>query len=526
MEANAGTGQWLLAENARLRAELAQARLLSAAVKSSDDAILTKNLEGFITSWNLGAERLFGYTPEEIIGKPLSVLVPAERTDDMRVIVERIRRGERVDHFETRRKAKDGRLLDVSVTVSPLYDDAGQLIGASKIVRDISGLKRAEQEQREANRRKDEFLAMLAHELRNPLAPICNALQILRLTGEQESPVMEQAAGMIGRQVNQLIRLVDDLLDVSRVSRGKIQLQTSPVDLAEVIQQAVETSQPLIESREHMLNVILPSDPVRVEGDFTRLAQIVSNLINNAAKYTDAGGEISVAVESVEMKDSSGRTEAAIRVRDNGRGIDPVNLDSLFDLFYQADRNIDRAEGGLGIGLSLVRSLVEMHGGRVEVGSEGRGRGSVFTVFLPRLLEERPAQPIPQPAGNEATEKGRHRIVLVDDNPDVADSMVMLLELYGHEVMVAHDGREGFELAMQAKPDMILLDIGLPYMDGFEVCRALRMAGMEDVLIVALTGYSQDEDRNRAAEAGFDWHLAKPVDMQTLENLLASLPAK
>ena len=515
--------QRLRAENAALRAELAKARLLSAAVESSDDAILTKDLDDNITSWNQGAERMFGYTAEEIVGKHLSVLVPPERWDDMSLIIERIRAGERVEHFETQRLTRDGRLLAVSVTVSPVYDDAGQIVGASKIVRDISALKQAELEQREANQRKDEFLAMLAHELRNPLAPICNAVQILRMTGEH-TPAMEQATGMIGRQVNQLIRLVDDLLDVSRVSRGKINLQKEPVDLVAVVHQAVETSQPLIKSREHTLEMTLPPHKIRVDGDFTRLAQVISNLLNNAAKYTDAGGVISVSVELATPENPSPGAEAVIRVRDNGRGIDPLILDCLFDLFYQADRNIDRAEGGLGIGLSLVKSLVDMHGGRVEVHSEGKGRGSEFAVYLPCQMEEQALQPVQ--ADGQETPTQSHSILLVEDNPDVADSMAMLLELYGHEVLVAHDGRRGVELAVQEKPAMVLLDIGLPDMNGYETCRAMRAAGLEDVLIVALTGYHQDEDRTKAAEAGFDWHLAKPVDIQVLEDLLASLPVR
>lgn len=396
------------------------------------------------------------------------------------------------------------------------FDKAGGVQGAFGITQDITGRKLAELALQEANHHKDAFLAMLAHELRNPLASICNAVHVVHLKGAQE-PTLHRATAMIERQVKQLIRLVDDLLDISRVSRGKITLQKETVEVAAVIRQAVETSQPHIEAQQHQLQVELPVSTLRVEGDFTRLAQVVSNVLNNAAKYTDAGGSITVAVAQVGH-------EAVIRVRDNGRGIDPVALKSLFDLFYQVDRNLDRSDGGLGIGLSLVKSLVDMHGGQVEAHSEGLGKGSEFIIRLPCLAEEAALQATDILANSPVSSRTQ-RILLVDDNPDVADSMVMLLTIFGHEVLVAHDGKQAVEVALRERPAVVLLDIGLPGMDGYQACRAMRNGGLNDTLIVAMTGYGQEDDRRKAEAAGFDLHMPKPVDVQVLEELLASLPS-
>ena len=415
----------------------------------------------------------------------------------------------------------DGTTQWVKWEVLPWFSADGQVGGILTAAEEITERVQVKKELQEANRRKDEFLAMLAHELRNPLAPISNAVQILRMTGPQ-NPTLEQTTGMIGRQVNQLVRLVDDLLDVSRVSRGKIKLQKELLDLAVVVHQAVETSQPLLESRQHTLNVTLPSRRIRVEGDFTRLAQVISNLLNNAAKYTDAGGTIDLAVEQQIGDGPDASAQAIIRVRDNGRGIDPAVLDSLFDLFYQVDRNLDRSEGGLGIGLSLVKNIIDMHGGHVEAHSTGRGNGSEFIIRLPCLPEEQPAG-LAGVADNQPQPAAGQRILLVDDNPDVAESMSLLLSLYGHEVLVAHDGREAVEVALRERPALVLLDIGLPYLDGYQACQAMRNGGLAATLIVALSGYGQDDDRRKAKEAGFDRHMAKPVDMEALEELLASL---
>lgn len=370
---------------------------------------------------------------------------------------------------------------------------------------------------RESDHRKDEFLAMLAHELRNPLAPISNAVELL---GFSPDPTFRAARDIIKRQVVQLARLVDDLLDVSRVSSGKINLQKSPCDLALVAQNAVETTKPFIDSRRHALHVTLPEQPLRVDGDFTRLSQMIGNLLHNAAKYTDVGGEIWLTVEK-SIGNAGRGGEAVIRVRDTGRGIEPRAIKNLFDLFYQADQNLDRAEGGLGIGLSLVKQLVEMHGGSVDANSAGQGKGSEFTIRLPLLTDEPAPAHEHEDVALAPVRSARVRILVVDDNLDSAESMAMLLRMEGHEVLTAHDGKKAVEMALRERPAVVLLDIGLPHLDGYQVCHAIREGGMKDALIVAMTGYGQDEDRRRSHESRFDAHLVKPVDLQALGALLA-----
>jgi signal transduction histidine kinase len=364
----------------------------------------------------------------------------------------------------------------------------------------------------QAGRRKDEFLAMLSHELRNPLAPLRNAIQVLRLQGPPD-PGLVVVCDMIERQVLHLVRLVNDLLDVSRVSSGKIQLQKEPLDLAAAVRQAEEMSRSQIQDRGHELTVTLPEEPVRVEGDFARLTQVIANLLDNAAKYTDEGGKVWLTLEKTP-------DQAVLRVRDTGRGLDATALKSLFELFYQADRNLDRSDGGLGIGLSLVKSLVHMHGGTVEAHSEGHGKGSEFVVYLPCLPAPSEGQPVaslepPAPAAPGA------RVLVVDDNRDSADSIALLLRLFGHEVLTAYDGRSAVEVSLRERPDIVFLDIGLPGLNGYQTCQAMRAGGLKDALIVAVTGYGQDEDRRRSHQAGFDAHQVKPVDLQAIRDLLA-----
>jgi two-component system, chemotaxis family, CheB/CheR fusion protein len=381
------------------RAEIASAHL-AAIVASSDDAIISKDLDSVMTSWNKGAEALFGYTAEEAIGKSVTILIPSDRIDEEASILERIRRGETIKHYETVRRCKDGRLLDISLTVSPIRDAAGRIIGAAKIAREITEQREMANQLRqyaanlsEADRRKNEFLAMLAHELRNPLAPIRNALQILRLKNGDGHAVYS-ASEMMERQVGQMVRLVDDLLDVSRVSRGKIELRVGRIELASVVNQAVEAVRPSCEKMEHELTVKLPPQPIYLNADPTRLAQLIGNLLNNACKFTDKGGRISLAVE----RDGE---QAIIRVRDNGVGIAADQLPRIFDMFTQVDTSLERSVSGLGIGLTLVKRLVEMHGGTVEVSSAGLGHGSEFVVRLPALAET--AQTPPEPVVNEPT---------------------------------------------------------------------------------------------------------------------------
>jgi signal transduction histidine kinase len=386
---------------------------------------------------------------------------------------------------------------------------------------EVAGRKQLEQElQRraeqlaEADRRKDEFLAMLGHELRNPLAPIRNAVGVLRLLGLTD-PQAQWARDVIERQVGHLARLVDDLLDVSRISRGRVTLRTAPVALAEVVGRAVESSRPLLDTRRHALAVELPAEPVRLEADPDRLAQVVTNLLNNAAKYTPEGGRVRLAAERR-------GDEVLLRVGDNGVGIAPEMLPRVFDLFAQAEQTSDRSAGGLGLGLTLVKSLVELHGGRVEAFSEGLGRGSEFVVRLP--CSESAGEPATNGAARTSgPSRPARRVLVVDDNADAADSLALLLRVDGHEVRVAYDGPAALQEAAAFRPEVVLLDIGLPRMDGYEVARRLRgQAELKEALLVAVTGYGQDEDRRRAEEAGFDAHLVKPTDPAVLHELLAA----
>ncbi|HEY3966263.1 MAG TPA: response regulator [Planctomycetaceae bacterium] len=378
-------------------------------------------------------------------------------------------------------------------------------------------LQAIQHELKEADRRKDQFLAMLGHELRNPLAPIRNAISIVKKLGLDNADLV-WCQDVIERQTEHLVRLVDDLLDVSRVSRGKIQIEKRTIDVAVAVQQALEICRPVIDARRHNLSVSLPAAPILVDGDLTRLAQVVANLINNAAKYTDAGGHIWVTVDG----DGDDARNVAIRVRDDGRGLDAEAIANLFQLFYQVDIDLDRADGGLGVGLALVRSLVEMHGGTVAATSAGRGQGSEFTVRLPRTAQ---AARVAAPAAeNKATSS--LRILVVDDNFDAARSLAMMLRILGHVACLAHDGHSAVEAALREPLDVVLLDIGLPGMNGYEVCRSLRRHGMTRELIVAVTGYGQESDRQLALEAGFDLHLVKPVGLPAIQQLLADHAAK
>ena len=641
----------------RRRAEREMARLV-AIVESSDDAIISHSPDGAIVSFNPGAERMYGYQAADVIGQHLSVLLPPDRADEVPELMQRLRRGERIDHYETVRRRKDGTLIDVSISISPLRDSAGRLIGASKIARDVTAdrraarvlreseerfhmladsapvliwvnglegcefvnrsyasfvgmsvdevrgmgwtravhaedldeylrayraafgaratfeaqvrlrgaadgeyrwhqsvghprltgdgsflgyvgcsfdieqIKQSEAALREADRRKDDFLAMLGHELRNPLAPIRNAVGVLGSAGSAHE--REWARDVIERQVRHLTRLVDDLLDVSRITRGKITLRAARVRLTDAVNLAVETVRPLAEERGQTLVVALPpgdhGQHLFVHGDEARLAQVFQNLLHNATKFTPAGGHVRVAVE----RDGG---DASVRVCDDGCGITPELLASVFEPFAQADRSLDRAGGGLGIGLTLVKTLVEMHGGRVEARSAGAGRGSEFVVRLPISPEpaaraepmrppardDRALAPVPGGGANgEAVRRiGPLRVLVVDDNLDSARSMSLLLKLWGHESEVAPDGPAAIERAAALRPHVVLLDIGLPGMSGYDVARELRCRPeSRGAMIVAVTGYGRSEDRQRSAAAGFDHHLVKPVDPSAVERLL------
>jgi PAS domain S-box-containing protein len=606
-------------------------------VDSSDDAIISESLDGVVTSWNRGAERLFGYTAAEIVGGLITPLSAPGHDADVAAIPERVRRGERVDPYETRWRTKDGRVIDILLSVSPIRHRDGTLVGTSRIARDLTQRKQAEEELRrselrfarfmqnlpglawikdsrgryvyandaaerafglprdrlygrtdeetfppgtaavfrehdrraveagsgiqvvetlehpdgtvhhslvskfaipnpgdvealaggmaiditdrlemeaalrEADRRKDEFLAMLAHELRNPLSAIANASLVAGQAGTEEDRAW--ALDVIGRQVGNLGRMIDDLLDVTRITRGKIQLRREVVDVPTVLARAIEAVQPLIAQRGHALDVSQSSGDLRVDADPTRLEQVFTNLLANAAKYTDPGGHLDVAA-------TRQGEEIVVTVRDDGIGIPAETMPHIFDLFAQADRTLDRSQGGLGIGLTLVQRLVALHGGVVSARSDGPGMGSEFLVRLPASEAKRhEARRAPAPDGRA---QSRPRVLVVDDNIDSARGFERLLRAAGHEVLTAHDGRSALAVAREYRPEIVLLDIGLPGMNGYDVAAELRgMDGLEGLLIVAVTGYGQESDRARAQAAGFDAHLVKPVDMGALRTLLA-----
>lgn len=676
----------------RKRAEEVQAQL-AAIVESSDDAIISKTLDGVIVSWNQSATRLYGYSVEEAIGAPIAMIVPADRREEEKLILERLRRGERVDHIETVRVDKAGRRLNVSLTVSPVRDSSGRIVGASKVARDITARREADgailalrdqlalqladlrrlhdmssrlcttlelqpileeilrtavavegtdmgllslwepdavclqvgaslgfgavflsqisgvpagvgacglsfqerrrvvvedvesdptvgplrdamsaagiksihctplitrsgesvgvlslhfrwhhkpsdremnvidlcarqavdfienarlyAELRESDRRKDEFLATLAHELRNPLAPISNALQILSMSGNL-TPTVEGVRSIMERQVKHLVRLVDDLLEISRITRGKIDLRRELVPLGLIIESAVETSRPLINEAKHQLTISLPAESLVVHADPVRLAQVFSNLLNNAAKYTDDGGKIWLTVR----RDGA---EAIVTVRDNGLGIPAEMQSRVFDIFSQVDHTRGRSQGGLGIGLSLAKRLVELHDATIDMHSAGRGRGTEFAVRLP-LVTDAPEVIVSDPVVPNAALPPR-KIVIVDDTRAAAHVLCKLLQAMGQQVHTATTAAAGVELIRAERPDIVISDIAMPEVDGYELARRLRRDDeFKGVTLVALTGYGQASDRRQTRAAGFDFHLVKPVSLDDLQSLLAALP--
>jgi PAS domain S-box-containing protein len=414
--------------------------------------------------------------------------------------------------------AKDGTEMPIDDSGAPIRDGHGRIVGVVLVFRDVTERRGSERALEDADRRKDEFLAMLAHELRNPLAPIRNAAHTLGLLGPGDDRI-RWVSGVIERQVGLMTRLVDDLLDVSRITSGKITLQREIVSVRAVLAQAVEAARPLAEGRRQALELDVPEDAGLIEGDPARLTQAVGNLLDNAIKYTDDGGQIRVRA-------GLAADEVVIVVEDMGAGIDPGLLPHVFDLFIQADRSLERKQGGLGLGLTLVRRLVEMHGGRVEAASAGPGLGSAFTIRLPRLGADA-AEPAvaPGPAEGDLPAGPARRILVVDDQPDSTDSLALFLRLRGHEVRIAHDGPSALDEIERHRPDVVFLDLGLPGMSGYDVARRVRRTeDLGALRLVALTGYGTDADRQKTRDAGFDVHLAKPVDPRALDALLAGLP--
>jgi two-component system CheB/CheR fusion protein len=631
----------------------ARLSLLAAIIHDSDDAIATKTLDGVVTSWNRGAERLFGYTAAEIVGRPITILFPPDRLGEETEFLLRLSRGEHVDHYETVRRRKDGRLIDISVTLSPLRDEAGTIFGVSKIARDITLRKRAEAVLREqlefwrvalasigdgvividaarqvtfinheaevltgwsgnaaagrpladvfviihegtrkpvegpvdramadrtavqlashaalvsrdgrvrpiddcaapilaadgtvvgavlvfrdaaerrrvetdrarmlaeertaraaaerVNRTKDEFLAVLAHELRNPLAAILNGVATLDRIGSA-SPDAVRVRDIVRRQSEHLTGVLEELLDVARIGQRKIELHRQPLDMRTIVQQAFEADRHRFEARRQRVVVTPASEPVIVLGDPVRLQQIVSNLLTNAAKYTPPDGVVTITV-AVEDND------AVVRVRDTGIGIPSERLDEIFDLFTQVATK-GRSQSGLGIGLALTKQLTELHGGSVAALSEGSGKGSEFIVRLPRL-------PGAAVEGEQAVPPGlaaRHRLLIIDDDRDSRDVLAMSLEVDGHRVFAAGSGREGLEIAVVERPTAAIVDIGMADIDGYEVARRLRQAMGAEITLIAFSGYGQPEDRRRSLEAGFDAHVVKPATGEEILSVLA-----
>ena len=623
--------------------QLLTARLLASIIETSNDAIISKSLDGIIQSWNAAAEQLFGYTAEQAVGQHISLVIPPERIAEEDQIIASLKAGNRIEHFETERVRKDGQRITVSLTISPIKDDSGKVVGASKIVRDVTERKRTESERQnfvtvienstdfigmcdmqgipffvnraglemvgldsveqarntplvefffpedqgmilneflpkvlehghgevevrfrnfktgearwmaykvltlttsnnepvgfatvsqdvterkrladdlkrlaldlsETDRRKNEFLATLAHELRNPLAPMSNMLEVVR-RAKGDPQILERAHGTFERQLDQMVRLVDDLLDLSRITHDRLELRRSDVELSSVIQQAVEVARPLIDAAGHHLTINLPEEPIYLNADRARLAQVFGNLLNNSCKYTKAHGHISLNAKRLD-------NEVLVTVKDNGTGIPQDKLDTIFDMFMQVDRTSERAQAGLGIGLTLVKRLTEMHGGSIEAKSKGEGQGSEFIVRLP--IVNRRLSVIEPAASRDASAK--RRILIVDDNRDSAASLSMLLELTGNEIYTAHDGVEAMAKIEKHRPEVVLLDIGLPKLDGHEVCRRVREQPWgKAIVVIALTGWGQEDDRRRSEEAGFNGHLVKPVDYDKLLELLSTL---
>ena len=493
------------------------------AADAREYAIFLLGLDGRLLCWNPGAEHLFGYPSREIIGQHFSLLFSPEDNltgqpeHELKAALE----GGRADSVRWQVR-KDGTRFWCQATVTPLRDEHKQVRSFARVMHDLTDSQAQDAQKKraddlaEANRSKEEFMALLSHELRSPLSPILNALHILRQVRTND-PIIEQAGNIINRQVVQMVRLVDDLLDISRITKGKLRLTKEKVELRVVANRAAETARPLMDARKHDFSVSLPTGPIWVEADPARLEQIIVNLLNNAAKYTDAGG-------LVRMNVCQEGAEAVIRVRDNGVGIAPEMLPRIFNLFTQVDATLSRSHGGLGIGLALVRTLVEMMDGRVQAQSGGLGEGSAFTVKLPAVSAA------PGQGARTVLEPGKSpgrplRILVVEDNVDSADSLNLLLRLYGHDVQVARTGPTALEMASASRPDVVLLDIGLPGMDGYQVARHLRAKPeFKSVTLCALTGFTPSEaDRQRQQQTGFDHYYVKPVSLETLLELFKAV---
>ncbi|HEV3210345.1 MAG TPA: ATP-binding protein [Chthoniobacterales bacterium] len=481
-----------------------------------DYAIFMLDARGHVASWNSGAERLKGYTAKEIIGRHFSCFYPAEAIARRKPELE-LRQAIEAGYTEDEgwRIRKDGTRFWANVVITALFDKERNLLGFGKITRDLTERKKIEWLQ-EADRQKDQFLALLGHELRTPLAAVHNSLNVISRPEASERDV-EEARKIADRQVRQMTRLVDDLLDVARISRGKMKLRKNLVDIAQIINRAVDACRASIERRRHRLTVTVPTGPLWIKADPARIEQVIANLLSNATKYTETGGQILVQAE----KDG---TQAVVKIRDSGIGIDPEALPHIFNLFVQPVRRVDRSEPGLGLGLALVKEIVELHGGSVEAFSAGVGQGSEFVVCLPCVCQTQVHTESNVDFEPQGVETPPMRILVADDNVDSADCLARLLTIAGHELRVAYDGPTALAVATSFQPKVVLLDIGIPGLNGYEVAQRLRQTPKtKNATLVAITGWGEPEDQRKAREAGFDYHLLKPVTPETLQQLLASV---
>ncbi|HYF37389.1 MAG TPA: PAS domain S-box protein [Prosthecobacter sp.] len=527
---------------------MSAAELLSAIVDSSDDAIVSKDLNGVVMSWNKSAERIFGYTAEEMVGQPILAIIPQSRRDEEPKILERLRRGERVDHFDTVRVRKDGESVHVSLTISPVRNSEGVIIGASKVARDVTARKRAEDALQEHNKQlenansaarhareeaerqsrlKDEFLATLSHELRTPLQSILGWTQLLLDDGATEEDLKE-GLQVIDRNARAQTRIIEDLLDMSRIISGKIRLDVQRCSLASLVEAALETVKPAAMAKEIRLQSILDPLAQPVRGDAARLQQVFWNLLSNAIKFTPRGGRVQIVLERV-------NSHLEVSVIDTGVGIEKDFLPHVFERFRQGDASKTRSQGGLGLGLAIVKSLIELHGGTVKVRSDGPGTGATFSVILPlAVLQQESEEPVKRPLDLPAPAPVAAKlpvltgvtVLVVDDENDARDLISRMLAKAGATVGTAGSARAALELMAQTVPDVLLSDIGMPVDDGYALIRAVRQLPAKKggkVPAIALSAYTRTEDRVAAISAGFQLYLAKPCDALELLTMIDSL---
>jgi PAS domain S-box-containing protein len=521
------------------KAELAQAYLASL-VESADDAIVSKTLESIVTSWNPAAQRMFGYTAEEMIGQSITVLIPAQLRTEEDSIIHRIREGKRIDHFETQRIAKSGVLIDVSLTISPIRNEDGSIIGASHVARDITErrtgedqLRRALEDAKEArkqaevaSRLKDEFLAAVSHELRTPLTAVIGWIRMMR-AGNLDATQTEKALEVIDRNIRSQAQLIEDLLDISRITMGKLRLDVRPVQPATVINAAVESLRFAADARAIRIQTVLDSNAGPISADFERLQQVVWNLLSNAIKFTPKGGRVQIVLERV-------NSHIEIRVSDTGRGITPEFLPRIFERFSQADAVTTRVHGGLGMGLAISKVIVELHGGVINVASEGEGKGAVFSVSLPLMAVR---QSISSDRVHPKTgwsdiplacppEIAGLKVLVVDDDADTCDMIRTVLEECGVDVRTSLSAEGALDAFARWRPEVIISDIGMPEVDGFEFIGRVRQREHElgtRTPAIALTAFARIEDRVKALAAGYQMHVAKPVDPGELLTIVASV---